>query len=93
LVADEYQYAVKEVINNELPKQLRIRYLHFDMKIRKKEPGFPASLVEYAKQFVRKTGMFYCGRQRLSDEVSQINIQRGIIRTNCIDSLDRTNEG
>ena len=63
------------------------------MKIRKKEPGFPASLVEYAKQFVRKTGMFYCGRQRLSDEVSQINIQRGIIRTNCIDSLDRTNEG
>lgn len=36
LVADEYQYAVKEVINNELPKPMRIKYLHFDMKIRKK---------------------------------------------------------
>lgn len=74
LVADEYQYAVKEVINNELPKSLRIGYLHFDMKIRKKEPSFPASLVDYAKQFVRKTGMFFCTRKRLADEISQIQI-------------------
>jgi len=49
LVADEYQYAVKDVINNELPRSLRIKYLHFDMKIRKKQPDFPGSLVEYAK--------------------------------------------
>lgn len=49
MVADEYQYAVKEVINNELPKPLRIKYMHFDMKIRKKEPGFPNSLVDYAR--------------------------------------------
>jgi hypothetical protein len=68
-VADEYQYAVKEVINNELPKPLRIKYLHFDMKIRKKQPDFPGSLVEYAKQFVKKTGMFFCTRKRMSDEL------------------------
>ncbi len=63
------------------------------MKIRKKEPGFPGTLIEYAKSFIKKVGVFFCTRSHLSEEKCDINVQRGIVRTNCIDSLDRTNEG
>jgi hypothetical protein len=28
----------------------------------------------------------------MSDSMSHIEVQRGVVRTNCIDSLDRTNE-
>lgn len=83
---------VDDVLNRELPKHLRIKYVHYDMKIRKKEPGFPKSLHETVKPFVKKMGIFFCTRKKMSDNISQIDVQRGVIRTNCIDSLDRTNE-
>ena len=44
------------------------------------------------KPYIKKMGIFICNRKKMNDEVNQIRIQRGIIRTNCIDSLDRTNE-
>lgn len=67
LVSDEYQYVVNEVINRELPKPLRVKYVHFDMKIRKKEPDFPKSLHQIVKPFLKKMGIFYCTRNNLSD--------------------------
>ena len=63
------------------------------MKIKKKEPDFPKSLHELVKPFIKKIGMFVCTRNQLSDEMCKIKVQKGIIRSNCIDSLDRTNEG
>jgi len=62
------------------------------MKKRKKESVFPRSLHEVVKPYFKKMGLFICNRERRNDEMNQICIQRGIIRTNCIDSLDRTNE-
>jgi hypothetical protein len=91
-VSDQYVYVTNEVLNRELPKNMRIRYVQYDMKIRKKEPGFPNSLHEIVKPFVKKMGIFFCSRKKMCDTMSQIEMQRGVIRTNCIDSLDRTNE-
>jgi hypothetical protein len=65
---------VNEVINPELPEPLRIKYVHFDMKIRKKEPGFPGTLIEYAKSFIKKVGVFFCTRSHLSEEKCDINV-------------------
>ena len=92
-MSDEHQYLINEIINHELPKPLRIKYVHYDMKIRKKEHDFPRSLHEIIRPYIKKMGVFFCTRNKMSDTLSQIKVQRGVIRTNCIDSLDRTNEG
>ena len=35
-VAEEYKHAINKVMNPELPKPLRIKYVHYDVKNRKK---------------------------------------------------------
>jgi hypothetical protein len=92
VVSDQYNYVINEVVNRELPEKLHISYKHYDMKKRKKELDFPLSLQDLVKPYIKKMGIFICKREKMNDEVNQIRIQRGIIRTNCIDSLDRTNE-
>jgi len=92
VVSDQYNYVINEVVNRELPEKLHISYKHYDMKKRKKELDFPRSLQDLVKPYIKKMGIFICKREKMIDEVNQIRIQRGIIRTNCIDSLDRTNE-
>ena len=62
------------------------------MKKRKKDPDFPKGLHELVKPYIEKMGIFICNRKRISDNKNLIYIQRGVLRTNCIDSLDRTNE-
>lgn len=42
IVSTEYNRAVNEKINNELPKQLKINFTHYDVKAKKKEErNFP----------------------------------------------------
>ena len=83
---------VNEVLNKDLPKHLQINYVHLDWKKFKKETDFVKTLHKMVSPTIEKMGIFTCFRKRLPDEKNQINIQRGIIRLNCIDSLDRTNE-
>jgi len=52
----------------------------------------PEVIWQVIKPFIKRTGFFYCNRDFLSDQMSHIEVQRGVVRTNCIDSLDRTNE-
>lgn len=35
-VAEEYKHAVLDVINQDLPSSLKINYIHYDVKSRKK---------------------------------------------------------
>ena len=69
-VSDQYRYVVNEVINRELPKNMRIKYIHYDMKIKKKEAGFPNSLHDIVKPFIKKMGIFFCTRKRMADNMS-----------------------
>jgi hypothetical protein len=41
---------------------------------------------------MKKIKLFVCTRKTLASDKSFIKLQRGVIRTNCIDSLDRTND-
>lgn len=89
-MANEYNKAVTEHINEQLPKQLKIKFIHYDVKAKKKEErGFPFGLFNLAKQSLKEINFFSVETQKT--EKSKINVQRGVMRTNCIDSLDRTN--
>ena len=46
---------------------------------------------QYIESFLNQIGIFYTHLVKPGDPNIGVNIQRGVIRTNCIDSLDRTN--
>lgn len=86
-------HVTNEILNRELPAPMRIHYVNYDWKIRKNEKEcFPFSLWTIVKPYIKRTGIFTSNRIHRSDANSKIEIQRGVLRTNCIDSLDRTNE-
>ena len=59
IVANEYNRAINEKINNELPKQLKIRFTHYDVKAKKKEErNFPQGLFALAKDAISKIKFF-----------------------------------
>ena len=90
VVSNEYVKVINEKINRELPKELKIIYHHYDVKAKKKEErNFPFGLFALAEQAISKIGIFKVNS--VQPRQQQISIQRGVIRTNCIDSLDRTN--
>ena len=60
-VAREYRNFVNLALNKELPEKLRINFVHYDVKARKKQKKkFPFDLFEYVKRFLDKTGFFSC---------------------------------
>ena len=54
------------------------------------QPVFPFNLLDIAAKAIERTSFFSCKPISNVDKC-RIEIQRGVIRTNCIDSLDRTN--
>mmetsp|Transcript_38549 Transcript_38549/g.28415 ORF Transcript_38549/g.28415 Transcript_38549/m.28415 type:complete len:155 (-) Transcript_38549:256-720(-) len=92
-VAEDYKHAIQKVFNPYVPKPVRIKYIHYDFKSRKKQEKqtFPQSLFDLVADALKQVKMFVCKRKQTSDLMCKIKIQRGVVRTNCIDSLDRTN--
>jgi hypothetical protein len=41
IVASEYRYFVREVLNKEIPKTLNVTFIHWDMKAKKAEKARP----------------------------------------------------
>jgi len=53
IVANEYNKVVNSVINTELPKQVKIKFIHYDVKAKKKEETkFPFGLFALAKDSI-----------------------------------------
>lgn len=74
-------------LNQFLPNENKFRYYSFDMsKHSKKNLDVITPLQTIAKSAIEQTGFFHNGV-----DLKSTKIQRGIIRTNCIDCLDRTN--
>ena len=58
-VASEYRNFVKHSLNKELPDALKINFLHYDVKSKKKKvKNFPMDLLEHLKNFLDKTKYF-----------------------------------
>lgn len=74
-------------LNQFLPSEVKLRYHSFDMsKHSKKNMDVIGPLQAIACSSIDETGFFHNGV-----DFTSTKIQKGIIRTNCIDCLDRTN--
>ncbi|KAM9925707.1 hypothetical protein OXX80_010824 [Metschnikowia pulcherrima] len=74
-------------LNQFLPTEKRLQYHSFDMsKHSRKNLDVITPLQKIARNAMRKTGFFHNGK-----DLKSTKLQRGIVRTNCIDCLDRTN--
>jgi hypothetical protein len=59
IVANEYKICVDKVLNSDLPKKLKVNFIHYDMKAkRKQEKQFPNGLFVLAKDALKKIGIF-----------------------------------
>lgn len=74
-------------LNQFLPTDKKLIYQSFDMsKHSKKNLDVISPLQDIAKNAIKETGFFHNGH-----DFASTKIQRGVVRTNCIDCLDRTN--
>ncbi|KAK9845465.1 hypothetical protein WJX81_007167 [Elliptochloris bilobata] len=101
ILRSEFAAAVK-YINSNLPEAEHIRYMAYDFKAAAKRPGVGllADIAPVIARCLDATGVFLCvpappglsarraGPINWEPELVQ---QRGVLRTNCIDCLDRTN--
>lgn len=101
LLSDRLCSAV-DYLNQFLPNKHRIIYKNFDMAKKIKDPNsnVMGHLAEIAKHVVMKVGIFNNKpkfyNQKNDTVVGQYpndfgSLQTGIVRTNCVDCLDRTN--
>ena len=74
-------------LNQFLPEDNKLRYLGFDMsRHSKKNFDVIRPLQDFASNAISEIGFFHNGT-----DLKSTKLQVGIIRTNCIDCLDRTN--
>lgn len=72
-------------LNQFLAVDHRIKYIHFDMAKRNRDGNVMKKLAGIAEIAIQSTGMFFM------DQEQPNLLQTGIVRTNCVDCLDRTN--
>merc|ERR1712118_215285 len=77
-----------ESLNRELPDHLRIFYRPFDMTNEAKSRPIYEVIGGLSKAVVSRVGFFHT-RHGLSGKPERL--QSGVVRTNCVDCLDRTN--
>ena len=78
----------EEDINNGIKK---IEYYHYDLKALRKNKSFYKEYCGEACRQISKTNMFCFIPYILSNNTYLLSLQNGVIRSNCIDCLDRTN--
>ncbi|KZV63559.1 hypothetical protein PENSPDRAFT_589722 [Peniophora sp. CONT] len=101
----EYTLCVK-YLNQFLPVEKKMDYIDWDMSRAYKEKTYDviSYLEDLAEESIEKTGFFHSGAEPYSHYLhgpnecvhslewrSEMMLQNGICRTNCVDCLDRTN--
>ncbi|CEM34996.1 unnamed protein product [Vitrella brassicaformis CCMP3155] len=81
--------AAVNVLNQELPLDARILYKAYDLKNahRSKSDSVYQALSWLAESIVTRVGFFYVTKPN----TRPLRVQTGVMRTNCVDCLDRTN--
>lgn len=102
ILLEEYTQAIT-YLNQFLPEEKRIKYIAFDMSRATKIPGQDVIgiLEQMSEETLKKTRFFHSGgepffnslRAQVQEKPFRTNAQyqAGVVRTNCIDCLDRTN--
>ncbi|EDV57744.1 polyphosphoinositide phosphatase [Drosophila erecta] len=86
IISKELEYSIR-YLNQFLPPPHRMKHIHFDMARQSRLSGgnVMEQLAIHAESIVQMTGMFFKAAG------SEPGLQTGIVRTNCVDCLDRTN--
>jgi len=93
-LTEGYQQAI-DAVNKSLPKDLKIVYYHQDMKalLKRDKEEFLTLTNSFAHISISKTDFF--SAQLLPKEKDKkpiiLTFQKGVVRSNCVDCLDRTN--
>jgi len=101
LLSEEFEKAVHILNAGITDKEHAIRYIHFDFfqesKADHEKDTVYDRLLKLTTQIVDNVGIFHAGSNRWASAVAhdvpvaKCMQQRGILRSNCIDCLDRTN--
>ena len=80
-----------QMVKGDLPEAINLHYVHYDMKNRQREEqDIFRSVHKLVKSANRQIDFYQSSWAGCSDAKPQ-RLQTGILRTNCIDCLDRTN--
>jgi hypothetical protein len=90
-LAEEYLNTVNQ-LNSQLPKDFQILYHSFDIKneIKKSKKNYEEKFYCCFKDVLPKIGVFVAS---VNPAFFMMKFQVGVVRTNCVDCIDRTNEG
>ena len=89
LLNDWYYSAVK-YINKDIENNYeKILYFHYDLKNERGKKNFYKQFYDISGPFIAKTNLF-CFIPNIQNKYT-VYLQNGVVRTNCIDCLDRTN--
>ncbi|CDZ98337.1 Putative phosphoinositide phosphatase [Phaffia rhodozyma] len=86
-----------EYLNQFLPEDAKMIHIPFDMSraSKNKDQDVVGILEDIAEESLEITKFFHSGRMRREDGIvpfrDTLQLQSGILRTNCVDCLDRTN--
>ncbi|KAI8364687.1 SacI homology domain-containing protein [Radiomyces spectabilis] len=94
ILGKEFAEAI-DYLNQFLPQAKRIKYIAWDMSRASKshDQDVIGYLEKVAREIMEETGLFHsdhCRNRHPSDRRMYLR-QKGVLRTNCIDCLDRTN--
>ncbi|KAI8339268.1 SacI homology domain-containing protein [Chlamydoabsidia padenii] len=93
ILGEEFAEAIK-YLNQFLPDDKKIKYIGWDMSRASKshDQDVIRFLEQIAQETMNSTGFFHSGsNNKKGDGRSPASMQHGVLRTNCIDCLDRTN--
>ena len=87
LLNEWYENALN-YINENLNDDEKIIYNHYDLKILRKDPKFYKKYCDESCKLIRKTNLFCFLPYDTNNYM--LSLQNGVIRSNCVDCLDRT---
>lgn len=93
ILTDKYKEALS-FINKEIhPQGHQITFTHLDVKglLRRDAEDFTSKATKVSQSAWEKTGMFIYSDDLDKQESTYIRFQQGVLRSNCVDCLDRTN--
>ena len=87
----EYETCVQR-LNEQISEEHRLQYNSFDIKneIKKDKRAYVQKFYNIYKDIISKTSIFTAF---VKNDKTECNLQIGVVRTNCVDCIDRTNEG
>jgi hypothetical protein len=93
LLNESYQSAVEYIKSqlNEPEERESIVYHHYDLKTERRKAKFYSKFYGISYNLIEKTNMFAFVPYLRCNNTYLLILQNGVIRSNCVDCLDRTN--